>query len=752
MNSSVRYLWMATLASLVACGGDTSLRDAQPMQIKVLSNRADLVSGGNAYVEIVLPSGATAAGLRVEVEDRDVTGAFGTRADNRVTGVITGLREGKNVVTAEINDDVGARITIVNHRIGGPIFSGPQVTPWVCATPAALPASTSTPPTNVSGLPTAATDRQCNTATAYKFFYRTTEQCSQPSRGASNAAPCFKQFDPKTEMPQDIAETTTDRGLKVPYIVRVERGVVNRGIYDVAVLFDPTTPWQYPYAAQPTWNRKLLWSFGGSTGTPYRQHPPNSTWQIDYALSRGYMVGVSSLTDQALNSNHVVAAETLMMLKEHIVENYGEIRYTIGTGCSGGSIMQLQITSLYPGLLNGIQPSCTYPDSYSTSIEVTDCVLLGNYFKSTEFEGLTSGLNPEQLAAKKAAIAGHLNDKACPAWVNSFGNSNTPGVYTNSRGQRVNNCQLLDSQVYDAKYNPEGVRCSIPEYAMAIWGPSSADERVARRTSDNVGIEYGLKALQNGQITPEEFVVLNQKIGGSDVDAVPSPARMVADAKALNIAYSAGIVGDARQWAKVPIIDLRGNDNSSIHMNWRTFAVRERLDRVNGTHANQVIWRFGPGLLPPPHVTVEALQIMDKWLANVEADQSGIPLDQKVVRAKPAEAFDFCYLGVDYSRKVTDPKTCDADPVLKYYASPRQIAGGPLAEDVLKCQLRPIRRSDYPPQLTVEQWERLKKVFPNGVCDWTKPGVGMRASTPWRTFEDEPGGEPLGAAPVSKPL
>ena len=29
-----------------------------------------------------------------------------------------------------------------------------------------------------------------------------------------------------------------------------------------------------------------------------------------------------------------------MMMKEHIVDNYGEVRFTMGNGCSGGSINQ----------------------------------------------------------------------------------------------------------------------------------------------------------------------------------------------------------------------------------------------------------------------------------------------------------------------------------------------------------------------------------------------------------------------------
>ena len=744
-----RIVWvLMAAAALGSCGGDSRVQSGAALEIRVLSNRADLVSGGDALLEIVLPKNATAAGLRVDVDGRDVTTAFAERADHRVTGLLTGLKDGANVVTARLNES-GARLTITNHPIGGPIFSGPQVQPWICATPTAQPATATTPATNVSGLSAAATDAQCNVTAEYKLFYRTTEQCNQSQR--SGGTPCFKPYDPAATPPADLAETTTDQGRAMKYIVRVERGVINRAIYDVAVLFDPGSEWSAT-TPQPGWNRKLLWSFGGSSGTPYKQFPPNSTWQIDYALARGFMVAVSAHTDQALNSNHVVAGETVMMGKEHIADSYGPIRYTIGTGCSGGSIMQLQLASLFPGLLDGIQPSCTYPDSYSTSMEVTDCVLLGNYFQSSEFAALTAGLTPEQVNAKKAAIAGHMDEKACPSWVSSFGSSNSPGVYINPRTkQPFNNCYLLDSQVYDRKSHPDGVRCTIPEYAIATWG-AMPGTHVARRTSDNVGIQYGLEALEAAQISAEEFVVLNERIGGADLDVNPVPERMVADKEALRIAYEVGIIGNARQWAKVPMIDLRGNDNSGIHMNWRAFAVRERLDRVNGGHANQVIWRYGPGLLPPPQMLADSLAVIDKWVANIHADRSDVPQQEKVARNRPAEAFDFCYIGSDYQTKITDAKVCDADPVLRYYASPRQISGGPLSEDVLKCQTKSMKRADYPAQFSDAQWARLKQAFPDGVCDWSKPGIGMQPSVPWQSFAEGPGGKPLPPAPVSRAL
>src|SRR5690242_14359795 len=113
----------------------------------------------------------------------------------------------------------------------------------------------------------------------------------------------------------------------------------------------------------------------------------------------------------------------------------------------------------------------------------------------------------------------------------------------------------------------------------------------------------------SGAITAEDFVTLNEKIGGYDADNNPSAARTVADMEALRIAYAAGIVTDGHQLAKTPILDLRGYDDSripppqgvlGIHHVWRSFALRARLDKANGNHDNHVMWRVGNGLLPPP--------------------------------------------------------------------------------------------------------------------------------------------------------
>ena len=161
---------------------------------------------------------------------------------------------------------------------------------------------------------------------------------------------------------------------------------MNRGIYDIAVLFDPAKPWT-ALAPQAQWNGKVVYTFGASTGQPRLQFRTEQNWADDQALSRGFMVVDNSLTDSLYNSNRTLVAETTMMMKEHIVDAYGEVRFVMGNGCSGGSIQQNTVASIYPGLLDGIQPSCDYPDSITTGLEVIDCVLLVNFYASAGLAG-----------------------------------------------------------------------------------------------------------------------------------------------------------------------------------------------------------------------------------------------------------------------------------------------------------------------------------------------------------------------------
>jgi len=72
------------------------------------------------------------------------------------------------------------------------------------------------------------------------------------------------------------------------------------------------------------------------------------------------------------------------------------------------------------------------------------------------------------------------------------------------------------------------------------------------------------------------------------------------------------------------------------------------------------------------------------------------------------------------------------------YANPRFQAGGPLSADVLKCQLKPVDAHDYKVPLSHDEKARLDAIFPEGVCDYSKPGVNHVPVVPWASLGPSP--------------
>ena len=48
--------------------------------------------------------------------------------------------------------------------------------------------------------------------------------------------------------------------------------------------------------------------------------------------------------------------------------------------------------------------------------------------------------------------------------------------------------------------------------------------------------------------------------------------------------------------------------------------------------------------------------------------------------------------------------------------------------------LRPIDKGDYKRPVTDAQLNQLKAVFPQGVCDYSKPGVSEVPARTWQTY------------------
>jgi hypothetical protein len=473
----------------------------------------------------------------------------------------------------------------------------------------------------------------------------------------------------------------------------------------------------------------------------------------DPALSRGFAVMSTALDNAGHNCNIVTQAESLVMAKERLVEQYGELRYTIGTGCSGGSLTQQQVANAYPGIYQGILPQCSFPDGWSTGQQLVDYHLVRRYVEDPSLWGTGVVWTPEQIAA----VEGHPNH------VNSIVFDT---VYWTSLGVPDDGCPGVPTEDdYNAQSNPGGVRCVLADYMINVFGPrpssvwTPAEQQVGHGFAglplDNIGVQYGLGALQQGLITTEQFVDLNDKIGGGNIDSVWTPGRFNADQPALTNAYRSGAINSTNNLDKVAIIDLRGPDPGAFHDAYRSWAIRARLEREHGTFANQVIWFGETPLLGDPNYATEGFLAMDRWLTAVEADHGTTSLAQKIIRDRPSDVNDRCS-DVPDVELVDIPgvgKVCELPEVQTRFGTPHTVAGEGVETDKNKCTLKPLRQLDYYPiTFSADQWQRLQRAFPTGVCDWTKPGISQAGTIPWQTYQDANGnvvygGRGLGASP-----
>ncbi|MFI5611043.1 DUF6351 family protein [Amycolatopsis sp. NPDC051903] len=665
--------------------------------ITTVSNpRPDLVSGGQVLVRVTPPDARTARDVRVSAGGQDITQAFHSEPDGSLLGLVSGLRTGSTELVATAGHGARASVRVVNHAITGPVFSGQQQKPFYCETTA-------------FGLPPA-TMPLCSAPTQVTYQYK-------------NTAGKFAALADPASRPADLASATVG-GRSVPYVVRVERGTIDRAVYEIAALADgPATP--SPFTATPGWNGKLVYTFGGGCNSGYHQGAGTGGVLNDLFLGQGYAVASSSLNVLDNNCSPIISAEAAMMVKEHFVETYGPVQHTIGWGGSGGAIQQYDIAENYPGIVDGIIPGVSFPDPITTAGPVADCRLLNRYFTNTSFTD-----------AQKLAVAGWNAYDTCVSWDLTFA----------SRATATDSCNsaIPVAVRWDPVTNPHGVICNSNEQFANQLGRDPKTGFV-RNTLDNVGVQYGLKALQAGQISAEQFVSLNASIGGLDYTGKPAAARSAADPKALDALYRDDIFNSASQGlASTPIIDQRtdldfagaGND---IHTSEWSFVVRQRLLQANGTAANQVIIANHATAAEQAAASAYELAAMDRWLTAIDRDRSGRGAAAKVIANRPRDLSDGCYLSASkrVQEKLTDPSSGQCGALYPVASNTRMAAGEGLAMDVVKCRLKPVDFEDYPVRFSAEEKAELKKAFPEGVCDYRKDGVGERvAAGVWRDYGD----------------
>jgi Tannase-like family of unknown function (DUF6351) len=726
-DKSMRFAWKLVATLLLAgasAAAAVSVSAGATLAITTLSSRPDMVSGGDALVRVDVPPSLPMGHIVIKLNGQDITATFHPDAVARtLTGLVGGLALGSNDLEAFVNPtgngQPAARLTLVNHPIEGPIFSGSRQAPFICQTQSfKLPDGTFLgPPTDME---------TCSASTVVQYVYEST------------AGGPLKPMPDTATLPADVAMTTTDSGVTMPFVVRVETGTMDRGIYQNAVLHDPTSePPPTPFAPPKGWNRRLQALHGvGCPGGWYIQGAAMGENILGAALNvqllgRGFGIFINTLNHPSNSCNAFLAGEVTSMGKEHFIKTFGAPYYTVSRGCSGGSYSSEQVADAFPGLLDGILIDCTFPDPFAIAYSAQDAHLLDHYFTVTNPTGFT--------LAEQAAVSGYANTTTMRAAGNQSQRTDpVPGrVDVPGYSSAVWNAAVPVALRYDPVTNPTGARPTVFDENANVFGKDPATG-FALRSFDNVGVQYGLAALNAGIITTAQFLDLNEAIGGYDQDENYIPQRTVGDAGAIKRAYESGLnLGGGGGMASIPVFDFTGiysENTTNYHLQWEHFATRERMREENGNADNHVMWRAIPATIA---LDQPARVVFDQWMEAYKADTSNLSQRQKVIADKPSGAVDGCF--TDATTFVAEPQTFSNQPtttcnaLMPSYAFPRYVAGGPLSASILKCQLKPIDPSDYAVTFTAAEMARLQTIFPSGVCDWSKPGVNQVRVLPWPT-------------------
>ena len=768
-----------TLAGSAAFAGSEGEHDkgrhdphGKDVELRILSGSARYVSGGDARIEV-----RTAPGLLDKVQlylnGRPIQPALQVRG-NRLEGVITGLRKGENWLEAYTKGRWSRdALRLVNYPITGPMFSGPQQHPFVCTTTqngvGRQPiVESATPPGtrvfdssgNVIGF-----SRDCSIDTFVTYLYRTTGN-------AWNVLP------PNAPRPADMSTVTLADGRVVDFVVRREVGSINRFLYSFAMLAPANENPGQPDLSR--WNRKLLYWFQGGVAIGHTQGTVHGGSLNPDALRLGYAIVHSSGNNTGTHYNLQVAGETAMMTKERFIERYGVPSYTVGLGGSGGAIQQYIIGQNNPGVLDALLPVQSYPDMVTQTIHVGDCELLEHYmdatdrtnakWRTTKNRSWLVGFNAEEgfedvndpLAPLKTALgySTALGTTECvPAW-----RGLSPLAMNPWYGQAPN------QQNYEPQSAIAAIRWTHWDDLRNIYGVDATG--AARPTWDNVGVQYGLQALRDANISLEEFLHLNWNIGGwkhpndmvqeafpffgtsqaeiakalsvpgyfdpwsrRNMNLAPSasePApRTRGDFSAMRAAYTSGMVFSGK--LERPTIDHRQYMERELDMHnvHQSFAVRQRVIEEMGNSDMLVIWFTDtvPGT-PKASQSMDALAVMDEWVRNIRRNP------HKGIRGnRPVRAVDSCfdvngqliYAGKDAWNGILDDRP--AGPCTQrfpIYSTSRIVAGAPIEGGIYRCALKPVDQAVadgayFPAHPTAEQVARLKQIFPDGVCDYSRP-------------------------------
>ena len=775
--------------SLTGCfdGSSSSSEDDTPsLTLNTLSSDPKQVSGDNVLVGLSGADADTFSDMdKLEFWLNDSKVQPTVRQGLKGTEIlVTGLTEGdQRLELHHVDHGPLDALDLTVHPVTGPIFSGPQQYPFVCTVTTELNKQPLVDTNGDTGFPVLddqsnqiGLSRDCSIEPYVTFVYRTTGEDWAPLP------------DDGTQ-PADMATTELTDGRIVDFIVRQERGTINRFIYSFATLAEAgDEAWD---ASTTNWNGRLLFHFQGGVGIGHSQGGiSNSRALQPDTLQKGYAVIYSTGTRTSPHYNLQVGGETALMVKEHFVKRFGVPDYTVAIGGSGGGIQQYVYSQNHPDLLDGGVPQYSYPDMVTQTIHIGDCELLEYYMDATDRDNtkwqttanrsLLVGLNsndqyPDPFAGAKQMLGYSTAPgmtECIPAW-----RGLTPLVMNPMFG-RADNQELMQ---------PDGVmddvRWTHYDDLRNIYG---VDENGEPRTLfDNVGVQYGLKAMVEGNITRAEFLKLNAQVGGwkqpsemeqegfpflgtqeqvlagqirfdpwssanmnlSPDDGVTVAPRTEGDIEAIQAAYNVGLVFDGQ--LNMPVIDWRHylEEVLDMHNSHQSFSVRQRIINRMGDAGNQVIWftdtrptNYSDPDEPEPreesNQTWMALEVLHDWIKNIQQNPA-----MSITENRPDGAVDACFNtdgslieeGENVWNGILDngaDGTCTEE--FETYTTSRMVAGGPIEGSIFKCSLKTVATAlgdgTYGEASFTEQEDtRLNEIFPDGVCDYSQPDQGRPA-------------------------
>jgi len=147
------------------------------------------------------------------------------------------------------------------------------------------------------------------------------------------------------------------------------------------------------------------------------------------------------------------------MIKEHIIDTYGRFERPCVLGGSGSELRDdadRRCASVMPVFSQGIQTGVSYPDAVESAWDRNSRLWVAR--------NVLVRLRQHQLStADRAALEGKPNTY-CNAWIGSFLSPQVP--------TRAVNCGtgFPAAIVYDPLLRPNGVRCSIHDMMVNIFG------------------------------------------------------------------------------------------------------------------------------------------------------------------------------------------------------------------------------------------------------------------------------------------